>query len=144
MNFILHLRIKFINMKPCKLLLASVLLLVGNMAMAQEKAIGGDKDAHGCLTAGGYTWSIVEKKCIRVFELPVKLNEVNPQGSSTSITGVAFSKDKKKAEIFTANESNSIILIKTGRVWKKGGYTLVKNGVNSYTLLKNKKVIFKS
>lgn len=126
-----------------KLLMASFLLFVCNLAMAQEKAIGGDKDAHGCLSAGGYTWSKVEKKCIRVFELPVKLNEVNPQGSSTSITGVAFSKDKKMAEIFTAKESNSIILIKTGKVWKKGGYTLVKNSAHSYSLLKNKKVIFK-
>lgn len=127
-----------------KLLMATFLLLAGHMAMAQEKAIGGDKDAHGCLTAGGYTWSKVQKKCIRVFELAVKLNEVNQQGSSTSITGVAFSKDKKRAEIFTANESTSLVLIKTGKFWKKGAYTLVKNGANSYSLLKNKKVIFKS
>ncbi|MCX6718275.1 MAG: PsbP-related protein [Candidatus Staskawiczbacteria bacterium] len=34
----------------------------------QEKLIGGDKDAHGCLIAAGYTWCEVKNKCLRTFE----------------------------------------------------------------------------
>lgn len=131
-------------MKLQKILLATFLLLAGSSMMAQEKPIGGDKDAHGCLTSAGYTWSAVKKQCIRVFELAIKLDEVNPQGSSSTITGVVWSKDKKKAEIFTTGESTSLILVKNGKVWKKGAYTLVKNSAHSYSLLKNKKVIFKN
>lgn len=131
-------------MKLQKIMLAALFLLAGSSVMAQDKPIGGDKDAHGCLTAAGYTWSVVKKQCIRVFELTIKLDEVSPQGSSSTITGVVLSKDKKKAEIFTAGESTSVILVKNGNVWKKGAYTLVKNGANSYSLLKNKKVIFKN
>jgi len=131
-------------MKLQKILLATFLLLAGSSMMAQEKPIGGDKDAHGCLASAGYTWSAVKKQCIRVFELAIKLDEVNPQGSSSTITGVVWSKDKTKAEIFTAGESTSLILVKNGKVWKKGAYTLVKNSAHSYSLLKNKKVIFKN
>ena len=131
-------------MKLQKIILAALFLLAGSSVMAQEKPIGGDKDAHGCLASAGYTWSVLKKQCIRVFELTIKLDEVSPQGSSSTITGVVLSKDKKKAEIFTAGESTSVILVKNGNVWKKGAYTLVKKGANSYSLLKNKKVIFKN
>jgi hypothetical protein len=33
-----------------------------------EKAIGGDKDEHGCLIPAGYTWCEVKQKCLRVWE----------------------------------------------------------------------------
>ena len=127
-----------------KIMLSALLLLGGISVMAQDRPIGGDKDAHGCLTAAGYTWSVIKKQCIRVFELSIKLDEVDPQGSSSTITGVVISKDKKKAEIFMAGESGSLLLVKNGKVWKKGAYTLVKNSDQSYSLLKNKKVIFKN
>jgi len=32
------------------------------------KLIGGDKDAHGCLPAAGYTWCEVKQKCLRSWE----------------------------------------------------------------------------
>ena len=34
------------------------------------KPKGGDKDCHGCLTAGGYTWCATLKKCVRKWETP--------------------------------------------------------------------------
>ena len=34
----------------------------------QEKLIGGDKDAHGCLIAAGYSWCEVKQKCLRTWE----------------------------------------------------------------------------
>jgi hypothetical protein len=34
----------------------------------QEKLIGGDKDAHGCLIAAGYSWCEVKNKCLRSWE----------------------------------------------------------------------------
>jgi hypothetical protein len=35
-----------------------------------SKPIGGDKDANGCLIAGGYTWCATLNKCIRSWETP--------------------------------------------------------------------------
>lgn len=30
--------------------------------------VGGDKDKHGCIASAGYTWSEVQKDCIRLWE----------------------------------------------------------------------------
>ena len=34
------------------------------------RPIGGDKDAHGCLIGGGYTWCEQKQKCLRTWEEP--------------------------------------------------------------------------
>lgn len=36
---------------------------------AQPRAIGGDRDAHGCLVAAGYSWCERERACVRPWEL---------------------------------------------------------------------------
>lgn len=37
-------------------------------AGASARAIGADRDAHGCIGSAGYTWSQVRQACIRIFE----------------------------------------------------------------------------
>jgi hypothetical protein len=36
---------------------------------AEPRAIGGDRDAHGCLVAAGYAWCERERACVRPWEL---------------------------------------------------------------------------
>lgn len=122
-------------------------MFLGSLAFAQEKGsmIGGGKDAHGCLTSAGYTYSQLKKDCIRTFEQKIKLSEVKPEGSSSSIAAVIFSKDMSKAEVFVHDaESNSIILkrLGKGKVWKKGDYVLVPYKKNGYQLKKNDVVMY--
>lgn len=33
------------------------------------RAVGGDRDAHGCLPAAGYAWCAREQQCVRPWEL---------------------------------------------------------------------------
>jgi hypothetical protein len=42
------------------------------------KPIGGDKDANGCLTAGGYTWCATLNKCVRKWETPCPPKKPSP------------------------------------------------------------------
>lgn len=35
-----------------------------------EQLIGGQKDAHGCLIAAGYSWCETKQKCLRIWEEP--------------------------------------------------------------------------
>ena len=35
---------------------------------AESNAVGNDKDEHGCIDSAGYTWSEVQKDCIRLWE----------------------------------------------------------------------------
>ncbi len=34
-----------------------------------QRPIGGDRDAHGCLPAAGYSWCARENRCVRPWEL---------------------------------------------------------------------------
>ena len=34
----------------------------------KEAVVGSDKDEHGCIASAGYTWSEVQKDCIRLWE----------------------------------------------------------------------------
>jgi hypothetical protein len=60
--------------------------------------VGGDADEHGCKASAGYQWCTLQKECIRSFELPLQLLNAD----KTSGAGVAFSADKKQAEVFSA------------------------------------------
>ncbi len=59
------------------------------------KPVGGDRDAHGCLSGGGYTWSEEYKSCVKSWE---KLTNLLSQGhwelvelDSKKTTGISFS-----------------------------------------------------
>ena len=50
-----------------------------NAAAETEKTeiVGDDKDEHGCIASAGYTWSEVQKDCIRLWEKGVRLASVD-------------------------------------------------------------------
>ncbi|GEJ47957.1 hypothetical protein CRS_45650 [Chryseobacterium sp. ON_d1] len=133
-----------IDMKKT-ILLSTV--FIGSLAFAQKAhTVGGDKDVHGCIGSAGYTYSQIKKDCVRTFEQKIKLTEVAPKGSYTSIAAVIFSKDMKKAEVFVKDaDTESIILTRAGgkaKVWKKDGYVLVPYKKNGYQLKKDNIVIY--
>ncbi|MCI3938650.1 hypothetical protein MQX03_15735 [Chryseobacterium aahli] len=118
-------------------------MLLSSFAFAQK--VGGDKDVHGCKGSAGYTYSQVKKDCVRVFEQKIKLTEVKPKGSSTSMTAIIFSKDMKKAEVFLPEQNTgSLILTKLGKgkVWKNGKYILAPYKKTGYQLKKDNVVIY--
>lgn len=118
-------------------------MLLSSLAFAQK--VGGDKDVHGCKGSAGYTYSQVKKDCVRVFEQKIKLTEVKPKGSSTSMTAIIFSKDMKKAEVFLPEENTgSLILMRLGKgkAWKNGKYILAPYKKKGYQLKKDNVVIY--
>lgn len=81
--------------------------------------VGGNRDAHGCLTSAGYTWSEVQQNCVRLWEKGIRLEAVD--GSRRSIY-VLFSPDSLRAELFASdNEVREILdrraLPSGGHVW---------------------------
>ena len=119
------------------------LLFAGTSALfAQqtEPKAGADKDAHGCIASAGYTYSQLNKECIRTFEQKIQLKEIATKGNYTA--AVLFNKNQSKAEIFLKEEKTSVILIRISKnIWKNGTYTLTKN--KGFVLSKNKKAVYK-
>ncbi|MCH4156367.1 MAG: hypothetical protein LKF31_08695 [Muribaculaceae bacterium] len=92
----------------------------------KPEMVGGTKDAHGCLGAAGYTWSVVLNSCIRTFEDGVKVEDAkcNPTLASRAV----FSTDSAKVEMFLPYQDAQPILLHDGKKWTDGTLTLEKVG----------------
>lgn len=79
----------------------------------QMKAVGGEKDNHGCISATGETWSELRQTCLRVFEEGLRLDPIQTEGEAIISAFVIFNKDQSKVEVFLPQEDvTSIILDK--------------------------------
>lgn len=85
----------------------------GKQAEATENAadsvmVGNDKDEHGCIASAGYTWSEVQKDCIRLWEKGVRMTSVDDAEKSLFLV---FSPDSTQVELFfsEANVPNEIL-----------------------------------
>lgn len=63
--------------------------------------VGNDKDEHGCIASAGYTWSEVQKDCIRLWEKGVRMNAVDDANKSLFLV---FSPDSAQVELFFSEE----------------------------------------
>lgn len=63
--------------------------------------VGGDKDKHGCIASAGYTWSEVQKDCIRLWEKGVRMNAVD---DAEKMLFLVLSPDSTQVELFFSEE----------------------------------------
>jgi len=112
---------------------------------AKDVVVGGDKDADGCLASAGYTWSKLNKECVRFFTgiqlLPV--DKSKNQEEAVFAVYLLFDESKDNAELFLPNQDDSIIVKREveGKQWSNGDWELlsIKGG---YQLKKAGKLLF--
>lgn len=68
----------------------------------KTEIVGDDKDEHGCIASAGYTWSEVQKDCIRLWEKGVRLASVARCGRIHWF--IVFSPDSTQVELFFSEE----------------------------------------
>ncbi|MEI7508399.1 MAG: hypothetical protein WCJ62_02935 [Flavobacterium sp.] len=98
--------------------------------------IGADKDENGCLASAGYTWSKLNKECVRIFT-GIQLNPANNVNTDdeTLCAYVLFNEKADKAEVFLPDEKSFILSrSKQGMPWIKDDYQLISK--NGYILTK--------
>lgn len=97
-------------------LMLSVLLLTNVIGCGvREHKIGGQKDRQGCNTSAGYTWSALIADCIRTFELPVQMTDLQTSTAQTTYGSSAhFSEDQKMAEVFHLNLAGGSMILERG------------------------------
>ena len=105
----------------------SVVVLSGLVASCAvsggtDGRIGGERDGHGCLAAAGYTFSMVQDACIRVFESGVRVQDAGGRDGLASF--VVFGRDGERAELFLPDEAGSVVLVRRGPVWVNDRFTL--------------------
>jgi hypothetical protein len=76
-----------------------VIVLFGCKSTSENKVskVGHDRDKHGCIHSAGYTWSEINKTCLRPFELNNQLFNAD----KTFIASVNVSNDGENAEVFS-------------------------------------------
>lgn len=106
--------------------------------------VGADKDKYGCLTTAGYTWSVLNEECIRLFEVAFALQPVkNPENNDAVLVAYAlFSQDGMQAEVFFPGDEDSKIFIRVAddkpwiyeewRLIANEGFILKENGIDKY------------
>ena len=87
-------------------------------AQDRHPRVGGDADIHGCLASAGYTYSKLKATCIRLFETPIKLYQVDTNSTASFFAAVVFNQDNTRAEVFLPSDESLIL----NRVGKKGHY----------------------
>ncbi|MEG1556405.1 MAG: copper resistance protein NlpE N-terminal domain-containing protein [Bacteroidales bacterium] len=81
----------------------------------QKKITGTDRDVNECIASAGYTWSEVQKNCIRLFEQGVRM-----EASDEKCCYLVFAKDSTEVEIFFSDGRQNEILNR--KSLPKGGY----------------------
>lgn len=83
----------------------------------EQKAVGNDRDSHGCIGSAGYIWSEVQKDCIRLWEKGIRLEAVDNTGRSAFLI---FAPDSSLVELFFSDDTPTEILQR--RTLPSGGY----------------------
>ncbi|WP_240628214.1 hypothetical protein [Flavobacterium anhuiense] len=106
----------------------------------KEAVVGGDSDSHGCKASAGYTWSVLKKECIRVFENSTRLNHAEDGKAYSTVSYVIF--DGNKAELFLDTQKESIILERKseGDSWINGDWQLIP--WKGYVLKKGEEILY--
>ena len=77
----------------------------------QKTVIGGHKDADGCISAAGETWSQLKQNCIQVFDQALRLDPVNVKENEAVFSAfILFNEEKNKAELFLPHTKSTSIL----------------------------------
>ena len=111
---------------------------------AKDVVVGGDKDKDGCLASAGYTWSKLNKECIRVFTgiqlLPA--DKSKNQEDAVFAVYLLFDESGDNAELFLPNEDDSVIVTRKakGKPWTNGDWELIP--LNGYQLKKAGKLLY--
>lgn len=131
--------------KYVSLILIFSILSVAAFTQNKPIKVGADKDKHGCIGSAGYVYSAIKNDCIRVFEQNIRLTEVSPKGSFTSMTSIIFSKDSLKVEVFLPNYNGGQILnkkVSNGKYYWQDGNLVLKRK-KGFELFENSKLIYR-
>lgn len=115
-NFTKTLVLKTLLLKT--LVLALYLFALGTIpttAIAASKpapAVGGQRDANGCMIGAGESYSLVRKSCLRLFEAAIRLDPKVKQDGAVLSAFIIFAGEDGigNVEVFLPNRKTSLVM----------------------------------
>jgi hypothetical protein len=105
---------------------------------------GVDKDEYGCLASAGYTWSKINKECVKIFSGIQLLPFNQPDTEDEAMCAyVLFSEDGNLAEVFLPTQTKTIVLSRKTKnePWLLDDWKLIFT--KDYVLKKGEQSMFK-
>ena len=103
--------------------------------------VGADQDENGCLASAGYTWSEVNKECVKIFT-GIQLNPAKDLANEEMVlcAYVLFNENGNEAEVFLPNEESIVLTKSTKNSWSNANFELITK--NGYALKKGAEIIY--
>jgi hypothetical protein len=103
--------------------------------------VGADQDENGCLASAGYTWSKVNKECVKIFT-GIQLNPAKDLANEEMVlcAYVLFNENGDQAEVFLPNEESIVLTKSTKNSWSNANFELITK--NGYALKKGAEIIY--
>ena len=135
-------------MRNLSLLLLIVLFCACSSVEQLDSAlVGGERDAHGCITSAGYTYSQLRRQCLRPWEEGIGLSAATTQGVPlASGAYVLLSDDGTQAELFWALGPAMLLprsFTPQGPYWQKDGVRLERQP-QGWKLYKEERLLFQA
>jgi hypothetical protein len=96
-------------------------------SIVDSTLVGIDKDENGCLASAGYTYSKVNKECVKAFT-GIQLNPINkPTNEDETLSVyVLFDETGDKAEVFMPSQQSIVLTRESeGKPWIYKNYQLI-------------------
>ena len=129
------------------LFLAVLLGACSGVEQLDSPLVGGERDAHGCITSAGYTYSQLRRQCLRPWEGGIRLAatgaECVPLASGAY---VLLSDDGTQAELFWALGPAMMLeraFTPQGPYWQKDGVRLERLP-QGWRLYKKERLLFQA
>ena len=90
--------------------LLGVLLIVYIPFTPSAPQVGADKDEHGCIASAGYTYSVIRKECVRLWEVGIALAPVAAMSNPGLVAYVVQNPAGNKVEVFLPGQVGSMVL----------------------------------
>ena len=96
--------------------------------------VGNDADAHGCRASAGETFSQLQQRCVRVFDV-AEIRLPAPENATLAVYAIV-SADHQTAELFWAKLPQSVLLevVKGGYASPDGKIRLIHHQDNQWLL----------
>lgn len=129
------------------LILLGVLVVVYIPFTPAAPQVGADRDTHGCIASAGYTYSVVRRACIRLWEAGTALTPTVQLETPVLVAYVVQSEDGTQAEVFLPNFEQSLVLNRVEDApiptWTANGvWTLTYDPDQGWKLAANAEVLY--
>ncbi len=112
--------------------------------LTDRTIVGNDVDEHGCKPSAGYTWSVLKKECVRIFEVGSQFTAAGVNNDDTFAAYIILNQKYDSAEVFLPNKKPFIAVKGSNKILFENKLERIEisNDKATVNIFKGKNLIF--